>query len=56
MKAYNLSVLKIKVVERESCLRLVQFGRGLPITCTCTTCAARNQTPEQAKESILAAA
>lgn len=47
--------VEFKAIKPESCARLVQYGKGLPITCKCTRCAARNQTPEQAKASCDAA-
>ena len=47
--------VQFKVINPEPCNRLVQYGKGQPITCACTRCAARNQTPEQAKASCDAA-
>jgi hypothetical protein len=55
MKAFNISGVRFEIVQRESCDRLVQFYKGLPITCKCTRCAARNQTPEQARASCIKA-
>ena len=55
MTHYTISGVQFKVVKPESCDRLVQYGKGLPVTCSCTRCAARGQTPEQAKASLDAA-
>lgn len=53
--SFKISGVEFKVVQRESCVRLIQFGKGLPITCKCSACATRNQTPEEARASVLAA-
>jgi hypothetical protein len=37
--AYRLGGLVIPVVSPEPCYRLVQIGRGQPITCGCSRCA-----------------
>lgn len=55
MKFYSVSGVAFKVVAPEPCLRLVQYGKGAPITCACSACAARNQTPAEALASVLAA-
>lgn len=52
MKSFTISGVTIPVVEREPCYRLIQFFKGQPITCQCSACAARNQTPEQARQSV----
>ena len=44
-----MNTYKIQKTTSEPCYRLVQYGKGLPITCNCSVCAAKNQTPEQAK-------
>lgn len=40
-KVFQIGGLTIPVVNVEPCYRLVQIGKGLPITCSCTRCAAR---------------
>ncbi|MBO1007132.1 MULTISPECIES: hypothetical protein [Acidovorax] len=55
MHAIIISGVEFKRVMPERCVRLTQWGKGQPITCRCTPCAARNQTPEQAKVSVDAA-
>ena len=52
---YVINNVRIERVMPEACYRLTQYGKGQPITCRCTRCAARNQTPEQAKASVDAA-
>jgi len=49
---YNIGGFKIEVANTEPCFRLYQYGKGLPITCKCSVCAAKNQTPEQAKVAM----
>lgn len=45
--------LIIEVVEAiEPCYRLSQYGKGLPITCKCSVCKSKNQTPEEAKQIL----
>jgi hypothetical protein len=48
----KLGNMSIDVISVESCFRLSQYGQGSPITCRCTSCAKRNQTPEEAKKSL----
>lgn len=55
MQAITINGVKFQRVMPEPCLRLIQWGKGLPITCACTRCAARGQTPAQAKASVDAA-
>ncbi len=55
MQAIIINGVEFKRVMPERCVRLTQWGKGQPITCRCTPCAARNQTPEQAKASVDAA-
>jgi hypothetical protein len=55
MQSILISGIEFKRVAPESCYRLTQWGKGQPITCRCTSCAARNQTAEQAKASVDAA-
>ena len=55
MQAIVINGVEFKRVMPERCVRLTQWGKGQPITCRCTPCAARNQTPEQAKASVDAA-
>jgi hypothetical protein len=40
--AYRLGGLVIPVVDPEPCYRLVQIGKGLPLTCRCSRCAVRS--------------
>lgn len=47
-----ISGVAIPVVSVLPCLRLVQFGKGLPITCNCPVCAAKGQTPAQAFAAV----
>ena len=47
MKAFNISGVQFEVVQRESCYRLVQIGKGLPVTCACSACASRKPTTAQ---------
>ena len=47
--SYRIGGLTIDRVDIEPCYRLSQYGEGKPITCQCTLCAAKNQTPEEAK-------
>ncbi len=35
---YIINGFKIETVERESCYRLEQYGRGQTITCKCSIC------------------
>lgn len=42
-KGFQIGGLFIPVVNVEPCYRLVQIGKGLPITCTCSRCAARSK-------------
>ena len=53
--AYKIGNLTIETVRPVPCLRLVQYGKGLPITCACPRCAARGQTPAEALASVKAA-
>lgn len=55
MKGFKINGVTFQQVRPEPCLRLVQFGKGLPITCACTLCATRNQTPAEALASVRAA-
>ncbi len=55
MQAIKINGVEFKRVMPERCVRLTQWGKGQQITCRCTPCAARNQTPEQAKASVDAA-
>lgn len=50
-KSYKIGGLVIPVVTGEACFLLIQYGKGLPITCTCSRCIARNagMTQEQIK-------
>jgi hypothetical protein len=48
----KLGNMVIDVISVESCFRLSQYGKGLPITCSCNSCFKRNQTPEEAKKSL----
>jgi len=52
VKAFTISGVTIPVVNREPRYRLIQFGKGQPITCQCSACAAHNQTPELARQSV----
>lgn len=52
MKAFDIHGVVIQQIRREPCDRLVQFGKGQPITCKCSACSDRNQTPEQAQQSV----
>jgi len=51
-KAYNFGFISIHEIVIEPCYRLTQWGKGLPITCECAVCKAKNQTPEQAKDAV----
>lgn len=55
MKFYTIDGVLFKGANPEPCLRLTQYGKGLPITCACTRCAVRNQTPAEALASVRAA-
>ena len=49
-KFFIISGVKIEIKEpTNKCLRLVQYGKGQKITCSCLTCKSKNQTPEEAK-------
>jgi hypothetical protein len=49
-KYFIISGVKIEVAESTNkCLRLLQYGKGQKITCSCLTCKSKNQTPEEAK-------
>lgn len=49
-KYFIISNIKIEIAElNNKCLRLVQYGKGQKITCSCLTCKNKNQTPEEAK-------
>ena len=60
LRIFKERIMKIngvyfKPITPEPCGRLVQFFKGLPITCGCTRCAAKGQTPEQARAAVEAA-
>lgn len=46
---YNFKGFKIEKITTEACYRLTQYGKGLLITCKCSVCSQKNQTPEEAK-------
>jgi hypothetical protein len=49
-KYFIISKIKIEAVKPDNkCLRLVQYGKGQKITCSCLICKNKNQTPEEAK-------
>jgi len=54
-KTFRFGGFVIPQVDVEPCYRLTQFGKGLPITCACSVCAAKNQTPEEALAAVKAA-
>ena len=41
-RAYRLGGIAIPIISPEPCYRLVQLGRGQPVTCQCSRCAARS--------------
>lgn len=49
---YNIGGIKIEIVDIEPCLRLSQYGKGEKITCKCSMCKEKNQTPEEAKKIL----
>jgi hypothetical protein len=51
-RSFNIGGFIINEVTVESCYRLSQYGMGLPITCACTICKAKGQTPEEAKKRM----
>lgn len=55
MTQVTINGVRFERINPEPCKRLAQYGKGQPITCACTHCAARGQTPEQAKASMDAA-
>lgn len=40
-KGYQLGGLWVPIVDPEPCYRLVQIGKGQPVTCQCSQCKAR---------------
>lgn len=52
---YVINNVRIQRVLPQACHRLAQYGKGQPITCRCSRCTARGQTPEQALASVKAA-
>lgn len=52
MKTWNLGGLIIEEHVSEPCYSLSQYGKGLPITCQCSVCKEKNQTPEEAKRRM----
>lgn len=52
MNQVKIDGIVFKSVNPESCYRLVQFGRGQEITCQCSQCKAKNQTPEEARKAM----
>ena len=55
MQTIKINGVEFKAVNPEPCFRLVQFGKGLPITCACKVCAAKGQTPTEAFAAVSAA-
>lgn len=51
-KSHRIGNLEVPIIEVESCMRLAQYGKGEDVTCKCTSCAAKNQTPFQAKVAL----
>jgi len=49
---HSIGGIKIEKLITEPCYRLSQYGKGLPITCACSSCLKRGQTPEQAKTGM----
>lgn len=48
----NLGQLVIDIVKPEPCYRVGQYMKGEAVTCKCTICKAKNQTPEEAKKAM----
>lgn len=46
---YHMGQIDIDIIDVEPCYRISQYMKGEPITCQCTGCKKRGQSPSEAK-------